>query len=169
LTNSTGFNHQAYLAAVQFCLTTNTHLDEALAWSDAAINMPFVGQKTFNTLSTKAQVLSKLNRKEEAGKVMETALALPGTTAIQIHGYARQLQVQKNQDDAMKLFRFNADHHGDEWPVHVGLARYYSWSGDYPKALEHAKKALGQAPDGLNKKSLESMIKSFSEGKAIDQ
>ena len=49
------------------------------------------------------QVLTKLKRNDEAAKLMETALHLPSTTAIQIHGYARQLQVQKNQEEAMKL------------------------------------------------------------------
>jgi tetratricopeptide (TPR) repeat protein len=169
LTNSTGFSYLAYLNAVRFCLQNDTHLEDALAWSDAAIKMPFVGQTNFNTLSTKAQVLTKLKRDDEAAKVMDAALHLPTTTAIDIHGYARQLQTQKNQAEAMKLFRYNAERNGDAWPVHVGLARYYAASGDLPKALEHAQKALGQAPDPLNKKSLEGMVKNFSEGKNIEQ
>jgi len=169
LTNSTGFSYQAYLNAVQFCLTANTHLEQALEWSEAAIKMPFVGQTNFNTLSTKAQVLAKLKRTEESAKLMDTAMHLPGTTAIEIHGYGRQLQMQKNTAEAMKVFRYNAERNGDAWPVHVGLARVYAASGDLPKALEHAQKALGQAPDPLNRKSLEGMVKSFSEGKNIEQ
>ena len=169
LTNSTGFNYQAYLSAVQFCLTTNSHLDQALEWSDAAIKMPFVGQTNFTTLSTKAQVLAKMNRTDESAKLIDAALHLPTTSAIEIHGYARQLQAQKNSAEAMKLFRYNAERNGDAWPVHVGLARAYAASGDIPKALEHAQKALGQAPDPLNRKSLEAMVKTFSEGKNIEQ
>ncbi len=169
LTDSTGFSYQAYLSAVQFCLTANTHLEQALEWSDAAIKMPFVGQSNFSTLSTKAQVLAKMKRTEEAGKLMDTALHLPGTTAVEIHGYARQLQQTRNTEEAIKVFRYNAERNGDVWPVHVGLARVYAASGDIPKALEHAQKALGQAPDSLNRKNLEAMIKTFSEGKNIDQ
>jgi len=169
LTNSTGFNYQAYLNAVQFCLVTNSHLDQALQWADAAIKMPFVGQTNFNTLSTKAQVLAKMNRTEESAKVMDTAMHLPNATAIEIHGYGRQLQMQKKTAEAMKVFKYNAERNGDAWPVHVGLARLYAASGDIPKALEHAQKALGQAPDPLNKKSLEGMVKTFSEGKNIEQ
>jgi cytochrome c-type biogenesis protein CcmH/NrfG len=49
------------------------------------------------------------------------------------------------------------------------LARAYAYQGDVQKALEHAKKALPQAPDELNRKSLEAMVKTFSDGKNIEQ
>ena len=67
------------------------------------------------------------------------------------------------------FFEYNAQRFGDEWPVHVGLTRLYAYQGNIPKALEHAKKALTQAPDDLNRKSLEAMVKTFSEGKNIQQ
>ena len=43
----------------------------------------------------------------------------------------------------------------------------YEKMGNYKKALEHAKLALAQAPDDLNKKTLEAAIKMLSEGKAL--
>jgi hypothetical protein len=39
--------------------------------------------------------------------------------------------------------------------------------GDIKKALEEAKLALPQAPDDLNKRSLEQAIQKLSEGKAL--
>jgi len=169
LKGSAGFNYQAFQNAAQFCVQANTHLDQALAWADMAINPNFGGQTNFGTLSTKAQVLSKMNRTEEADKLMETALHLPATTPLEIHFYARQLQAQKKYAEAVKVFQYNAQRFGDEWPVHVGLARSYATQGDIQKALEHAKKAQIQAPDDLNRKSLEAMVKTFSEGKNIEQ
>lgn len=169
LTNATGFNYAAYQNAAQFCVQANTHLEQALIWADAAIGMQFVGQENFSTLTTKTQVLSKLNRQEEAAKIMQTALHLPGTTAVEIHGYGRQLQAQKKQAEAMKVFQYNAERNGDAWPVHVGLARTYAYTGDLQKAREHAQKAATQAPDELNRKSLDAMVKTFSEGKNIEQ
>ena len=169
LKSATGFNYAAYQNAAQFCVNANTHLDQALVWADTALNPATVGVVNFSTLSTKAMVLSKMNREEEAGKVMEKALNLPGTTPVEIHFYARQLQAQKKQAEAIKVFEFNAKRFPDQWPVHVGLARTYAAEGDLPKALEHAKKALTQAPDELNRKNLEAMVKSFSEGKNIAQ
>jgi len=169
LKSATGFNYQAYQNAAQFCVQANTHLDQALAWADVAVNSPAVGQMNFGTLSTKAQVLSKMNRQQEADKLMQTALNLPGTTALEIHFYGRQLQTEKKQAEAVKVFQFNAQRFGDAWPVHVGLARAYAYQGDIQKALEQAKKALPQAPDELNRKSLEAMVKTFSDGKNIEQ
>jgi len=169
LTNSTGFNYQAYLNAAQFCVQANTHLDQGLQWAEAAISQPFVGQSNFSTLSIKAMVLSKMNRQDEAGKLMQTALRLPGTTPMEIHTYGRQLQALKKHKEAVQVFEYNAERNGDAWPVHVGLARAYAYQGDLQKAREHAEKALAQAPDELNRKNLEAMVKSFSEGKNIEQ
>ena len=45
--------------------------------------------------------------------------------------------------------------------------RGYAAKGDTKQALEHARKALVQAPDALNKQSLEAMVKALSEGQPI--
>jgi len=168
LTNVPGFNYQAYMAAAQFCVQAGTHLEDGLKWADAAISMTFVGQSNFDTLSTKALVLSKMGRDPEAKTAMQTALRLPGTTALQIHLYGRQLLTMKKNSEAMEVFQYNNERNGDAWPVHVGLARGYAATGDNGKALEHAKKAAQQAPDDLNRQSLEAMVKSLSEGKGIN-
>jgi len=41
--------------------------------------------------------------------------------------------------------------------------------GDTKQALEHAQKALAQAPDDANRKALEAMVKTLSDGKPISQ
>ena len=113
---------QGYDAAAQFCVQADTHLDQALEWADAAISAPFIGETSFNTLSVKAMVLSKMHKDDEAHKLMETALHLPGTTPIEIHQYGRQLLAAKKVDEAVMVFKYNAERNGDAWPVHVGLA-----------------------------------------------
>jgi tetratricopeptide (TPR) repeat protein len=144
-------------------------LEDALKWSEAAVSMPFIGQANFDTLSVKSQVLSKMGRDEEAKKTMQAALHDPTATPIKIHGYGRQLQAAKKTDEAIAVFKYNAERFGDVWPVHVGLARAYAANGDIKQALEHAQKALPQAPDPLNRQNLEAMIKTFSEGQNIAQ
>ena len=47
--------------------------------------------------------------------------------------------------------------------------RGYSAIGDIPNALKHARIALTQAPDDLNKNALEAMVKTLEEGKALVQ
>jgi tetratricopeptide (TPR) repeat protein len=142
----------------------NKNLAEALRWADYSISTPGVGQANFTTYSTKAQILEKLSRTEEADKVMATAVALPTTQAIEIHQYGRRLLAQNRTKDAMAVFQKNADRYKDEWPVHVGLARGYSAMGDYTSALKHAEIALTQAPDPVNKKSLEDGIAKLKNG-----
>ena len=168
LKNVAGFDYRGWDAAAQFCVQANTHLDEALAWADQAISGPGgLGITNFDTLSTKALVLSKLGRDAEAKPLMEQAIRLPGTTPVQIHFYARQLLTAKKTADAMAVFQFNAQRNGEIWPTNVGLARGYSAMGDLPKALEFARKAAVQAPDELNRKSLQDMIQTLSDGKPI--
>jgi predicted Zn-dependent protease len=123
----------------------------------------------FDTLSTKAQFQSKMGKDSEAKATMQTALRHPATTSIQIHTYGRQLMAAHKNAEALEVFKYNAERNGDAWPVHVGLARGYSATGDIAKALEHPQKALPQAPDDLNRNSLAAMVKTLSEGRAIEQ
>jgi len=168
LTTVPGFSYEGYLAAAQYCLQAGKNLDQALEWAHEAINMPFVGKSNFDTLSTYAQILTKLGREEDAKPVMQSALRDPTATPLDIHQYGRQLLREKKIDEAMRVFQYNAERYGDVWPVHVGLARGYAAQGDTQKALEHAKKALPQAPDDLNRKSLEAMIEALTKGAPIN-
>jgi tetratricopeptide (TPR) repeat protein len=168
LTNQAGFSWQGYDAAAQATLTLGDHYEKGLEWANSAISLPFIGESNFQTLRTKAQILGKLGRDAEAKTVMQTAIKNPATTPLQIHVYGRQLLTEGKKDEAMEVFKLNAQRNGDAWPVHVGLARAYSAKGDYPQALEHAKKALEQAPDDLNRKSLQGMVESLSAGKAVE-
>ncbi|MFZ0933389.1 MAG: DUF2911 domain-containing protein [Bryobacteraceae bacterium] len=164
LTSVPGFSYQGYLAAAQYCLQAGKDLDQALQWADAAISMPFIGQENFNTLSVKAQILTKLGRDADAKPIMQAALHSPTATPLDIHQYGRQLLSEKKVDEAMQVFKYNAERNGDAWPVHVGLARGYAAMGDAKQALEQAKKALPQAPDDLNRKSLAAIIDALSKG-----
>jgi tetratricopeptide (TPR) repeat protein len=93
---------------------------------------------------------------------------LPNALPVEIHQYGRQLQQQGKQAEAMAVYLKNAKRFGDAWPVHVGLARGYSAAGDYKAALTHAERALGQAPDTLNKTSLETAIAALKQGKDMN-
>jgi tetratricopeptide (TPR) repeat protein len=167
LTGALGFTWQAWDGAAQFCLRNDTHLDQGLKWSEIAVGRPLVGEANFTTLSTHSQLLSKLGREAEAKAAMDRALRLPATTPSDIHQYGRQLLGGKKVDEAMVVFEYNAVRFGDQWPTHVGLARGYAARGDTGKALEHARLALAQAPDPLNKKSLQDMISDLEAGRSI--
>jgi hypothetical protein len=166
LTGAVGFTWQGWDAAAQFCLTHDTHLEQGLKWSEIAAGT-LVGDANFTTLSTKAQLLSKLGRESEARATMDTAMHLPSAKPGQIHQYGRTLLAQKKVAEAIAVFEYNAAHFGDQWPTHVGLARGYAAAGDNRKALEQARLALAQAPDPLNRAALEEMIKALEAGQPI--
>jgi tetratricopeptide (TPR) repeat protein len=168
LRNFPGFRWQEWQRAAQYCLQQNRNLPEALKWSENAISMPGIGQANFATLTTKAQILEKLSRTDEAAAVMSTALDLPSATPIDLHQYGRRLIAQGKTKEAMAVFEKNAKRFGDKWPTHVGLARGYSALGDYKSALKHAEVALTQAPDDLNRKSLQDAVARLKQGQDMN-
>ncbi len=95
LTNVQGFGWRGWVAASQFCLSRNTHLNQALEWAEIAVSKPFIGEANFTTLSNKAMVLEKLGRKDEATTVMQTAVHLRTAMPIDLHQYGRRLLAEK--------------------------------------------------------------------------
>lgn len=158
LRTSPGFSWQNWVSAVQFCLQRNTNLEEALEWADAAISRPWVGEANYQTLSTKAAVLIALGRKEEAKAEMNRAIAHPSATANNIHLYGRQLLQEGAKKEALNIFLMNAKRFNNAWPTNVGLARGYSAMGDFKNALKYAKLAAAEAPDAINRKSMEDAV-----------
>jgi hypothetical protein len=156
---------QTWNQAAVYCLVNNVNLEEALVWSEKSISEPFIGNKNFTTMSTKAQLLAKLNRAAEADALMKEALPLGSVP--QIHGYARQLLQQKKTKEAFEAFKLNYDKNPNIFTTNMGLARGYSALGNYKKALEYAQKALPQA-DRLNKANVERMVKMLEEGKDVN-
>ena len=169
LTNQTGFDYHAFDQAAGYTVRAKANLEQGLVWADQAISQQGIGVANFQTYSVKAQVLHAMGRDSESKALMQAALRLPTTSAIEIHTYARQLQQGKFNDEANEVFKFNAERNGDAWPVHVGLARLYVSKGDTKQALEHARIAVKQAPDDLNRKNLEAMIDALANGKPVTQ
>lgn len=168
LQSSAGFTWQSWNAAAQYCLQNNTNLEEALQWAEASISAPYIGEESFTTLQTKAMILNKLDRKEEAEKTMAQAMNHSTATPLQLHAFGRMLLSQGEKDKALKVFKLNAKNHPKAWPVNVGLARGYAAIGDYKKALKHAKLAHAEAPDQLNKDSMQTAIQKLEKGEDIN-
>jgi hypothetical protein len=152
-----------FIEAANYCIANNIELEQALAWMDRAIYFRIMGQKNFQTLSTKAAVLMKMNRMGEAKKVMEEAV--PMGSLNEVHQYARTLLNMNQTQEAFKVFKANYDKHPNVLTTNVGLGRAYSALGDYKKALEYMKAALPQAAEGLEKNNVENLIKKLEEGK----
>ncbi len=167
MSGAMGFDPPSLQTAAQWCLNNTDNYEEALRWISDATDPRLGGIQTFNALSTKAKLLEKLGRQAEGDKAMQTAL--DNASAQELHAYGRQLIGEKKPKEALEIFQKNHQKHKGAWPTEVGLARGYSANGNVAKALEHAKVALAQAPDDLNKRSIEAMVKTLGEGKTLQQ
>jgi len=167
LRGSTGFQWQNWVQAANYA-NQNGASEQALEWAEAAISAPFIGQANFTTLSTKAQVLMKMKKSEEALAIMDKAIDHPTASAGQIHQYGRQLITQGMKDKALKVFKHNHEKFDGAWPTSVGLARGYSAVGEFDKALMYAKKAAEEAPDQLNKDSMAKAVEKLMKKEDIN-
>jgi hypothetical protein len=146
------FTWQALDEGAQFCLTRKINLDEALRWADASIQ----NEERFDNLSTKADILKALNRPEEAKTTWNHALEV--ANAPQLYSYGRRLQFQKQNAEAMEIFkevdkRFPQGVFGD-----LARARIKSAAGDFAGAASDAKKAQAAAPTDAQKQSIKALI-----------
>jgi tetratricopeptide (TPR) repeat protein len=155
-----------FIQAAQWCVENDYELEQALAWIERGISFRIMGEKNFRSLSTKAAVLTKMGKTDEAMKVMEEALPLG--TMLDVHFYGRSLVNSKLPKEAFRVFKGNYDKYPKEYTTTLGMCRGYSAVGDYKKALTFGKAALPLAPDNINKSNVESMIKKLEEGKDIN-
>ncbi|MBS1920424.1 MAG: DUF2911 domain-containing protein [Bacteroidetes bacterium] len=161
-----GFTWESWSQAAQWCLTNNTNLEEALLWADSATSVNFGGDRNFGAWGTKAGILEKLGKNDEAAAVMKKVLPLGSMQ--ELHQYGRSLIAQKKNKEAFDVFKMNYDKNPNQFTTLVGLARGYSANGDFKNALKYAQLALPLAPNQVNKTSMESAIQKLKEGKDIN-
>jgi len=168
LRNSTGFNYQNWMTAAQFCAQNKINLEEGLTWADYAISGPFVGQENFNTLQTKAQVLTAMGKQNDASALMDKAIKLPTANVQNIHQYGRTLLAAGQNQKAMEVFQYNFKTHPEEkFTTYVGLARGYTANGDKKNAIKNWETAIKNIPDNQkpNLATYEGELKKLKEGK----
>ena len=138
--------------AASYLLAEKVDLPQALDYSNHSIQL----ESRFDNLLTKSQVLEAMGKNDEA-KVIR-AKALDSANAIQLHSYARQLQFQGKQDEALELFRVNVKRYPDEWISHSDAARLAVAKGDYAGAVKEMKLAVADAPD-IYKSAFDRLVK----------
>jgi len=161
-----GFLWETWAQAAQWCVDNNTNLEQALLWSDTATSRNFGGDHSFQSWSTKAQVLNKLGRTAEADATMKKAL--PYASVFELHQYGRQLLAQKKNKEALEIFKMNYDKNPNEFTTLMGLTRGYAANGDNKTALKYANMAMPLAPDAQNKSNVQNIIQKLQDGKDIN-
>ncbi len=146
------YTWDAWDDAATYMVDNKMDLNEALKYEDKSIQ----NEERFENLMTKSRILDAMGQKDQAAVARNKALAMGN--AQQLYGYARQLQRQKQQDEAFAVFRTIDKKYPDNWLAHAGMSRIYCGQGDYTKATEQMKLALASAPD-MGKPGVESLIK----------
>lgn len=165
MTGELAFDPPSLQTAANWCLANNVNTDQALAWIESATNPFLGGAQSFSALLIQSQLLRKKGNTTKADSIFNTAREK--ATAMELHQYGRRLLNENKIEEAFEVFQQNFDKNKGEWPTHVGMMRAYSAKGNYKKALEHARQALIQAPDDVNKVNLENSIKILEQDKPI--
>lgn len=165
--NPRGFTAQGLNIAASWTLQNDYQLEKGLEWATAATSPSFPGDPTsFPALTTKAGILDKLGKSEEAAAVIKGAL--PFGTIGELQQLGRQLLTAKKPQAALEVFQFNYNKNPNQFTALMGMARGLSANGDYGKALEFANKALPLAPNDANKQAVQTMIEKLKAGKDIN-
>jgi len=155
LTGLPGFSETAWRGAAQYCSNNDINLDEALQWIDKALSMN--NGQNFNNIATKAGLLTKLGKKDEADKLI--ASSIETATEAEINAYGYQLMMQQNDlDGAIKIFQLNVKKFPDAWNVYDSLAEALNTKGDKTGAKKNYEIAYEKAPQN-QKARIEGILK----------
>jgi tetratricopeptide (TPR) repeat protein len=156
---STSFTAANFTEAANFLLEQNYNLPKALEWIDRGMDPNnYFGRVDFQSMSTKAMILLKMDRSEDALAHIERSMNMAGVNAGQIHQTGRTLVGIGKKEEAMRVFEMNYEKFKGAWPTNVGMARGLSAVGKYDDAVKYAEAALAEAPDDINKASLTKMV-----------
>ena len=169
LSGQSGFQWTNLINAANWASGAGYH-DQALVWADQAISAPFVGQRNYQTLQVKANVLANKGDQDAADMLMGEAIKEPSATAFQIHSLGRQLIGKGKKEKALEVMLHNHKRFAGAWPTSYGLGRAYSANGDYKKAIKHLQVALKNVPAGdtVNPPLIKENIEKLKKGQDIN-
>ena len=127
--------------AANYWINEKTNYDTALKYSDESIGV----ERRFDNLMTKSKALDGLGRKTEAASLRDEALTLGNSQ--QLYGYGRQLQRDKQQEQAFTIYRAAYKRYPNDWLSHAGMARIYCSQADFDNAVKEMQAAQNNAPE----------------------
>jgi hypothetical protein len=150
--------------AAEYCLVNNINLEEGLSWADRSINTYF-GESNFETLSTYAGLLEKLNQKPKADSVMR--VAMPMGKPLQFVIYGNNLTKMKKYDEAFKVFDYGYKKFPKEGYSILGMVFGHYHLGNKKEAIKFAEKGIATSTNPEFKGYFESLVRDINAGKPI--
>jgi hypothetical protein len=137
------FEWSPWMEAANYLLDNKLSAEEALKYANRSIE----NEDRFENEITKSRALSVLGRTDEALTARNKAIGMG--TQLQVQGFARSLQADGRQDEAIELFRINVKKDPNSWVGHNNAARVAVSKGDFETAVKEMKLAATVAPDSL--------------------
>ena len=137
------FEWQPWMEAANYLLANKLSAEEAAKDAQTSIDI----EDRFENEITKSRALGTLGRNNEAKAARDKAIAMG--TQLQVQSFARGLQAQGRQEEALELFRINIKKDPNSWVAHNETARLAVAKGDFDTALKEMKLAASLAPDSL--------------------
>lgn len=150
--------------AARYCLENNINLEEGLSWSERSINTYF-GEANFNTLSTYAGLLGRLNRKKESDSVMQKAL--PMGKSLDLLQYGVSLNKMNRHSEAMKIFDYNFDNNTSDEYSYLGKVMGHYYLKNNAEAIKYAEMGKKAIANPAWKSYFDSLISDLKSGKEI--
>jgi hypothetical protein len=127
--------------AANYWINEKTNYETALKYADESIGQ----ERRFDNLMTKSKALDGLGRKTEAASLRDEALTLGNSQ--QLYGYGRQLQRDKQQEQAFAVYRAAYKRYPSDWLSHAGMARIYCSQANFDNAVKEMQLAQDNAPE----------------------
>jgi len=135
-----GFTWMGWNSTANYALQNNGNTEEALKWVDQSITM----NKNFTNLMTKAGLLKKQGKTEEATKIENDAMATGSVQELNAYGY--QLINQGKMDEAIAVMETMCKRFPDDANAFDSLGEAYALKGDKENAIKNFKKSLSMNP-----------------------
>lgn len=148
-----GFTWQGYSSAAGYAAANKVNLEQAVKWANQAITI----NRSFQTLSVKANVLRQSNQVAEADKLMAEAVTLGSENELNVYGY--NLLAQGQNDKAIEVFVLNTTRYPKSANAFDSLGEGYATKGDKSNAIRNFKKALTLNPPAATKANSEKYLK----------
>lgn len=152
-----GFGWQGHQSAANYCLNNNINHEEALGWSEIAVQR----NKSFPTLTTKAGLLYQMGKEAKSDEILKEALALG--TKQQLNNLGYQLLNLKRYPTAIAVFKANIEKDPNDPNGYDSLGEAYKISGDKENAIINLKKSLSMNPPANVKANSEKLLKELGE------
>lgn len=147
-----GFGWQGFNNAALYCAKNDINFAEALEWADKSIAL----NETYANLTTKALLLEKTGKKDEAEALRERSLKIATEADMNQLGYTYLAAGKTAQ--AIEVFEKNVKAHPGSWNAYDSLAEAREKGGDTKGAIAGYEKALSIVRDDANRKRITDTI-----------